>query len=434
MKAAAVFLLVVTGAGCRPHGPWMLVDVVGGTGASLTHLRVSISAGEKNALLEVPPGYSRFTLPKSFVVEFPANTRDRIDVSIEAHDGAAQLARGAGSVLASDSQVHLTIRLEPSSGGDAHPCSAVVVSTFSGSGEPGYLEGLASSAQFDEPYGLAYLPSGGLLVADSRNHRIRRLDPMGNTQLMAGSGAPSDADGPAPSAGFFVPRGLAFDESTGVLYVADTINGALRSVDSSGTVVTLARMLMQPHGVARDGAGTIFVADTLSHSIRKLSRGAITTVAGSSAGYLDGATMPRFSSPRGIAVDPAGNLWIADTGNDVIRKISPDAQVSTVSGGTADDHGGFTDGPPMLARFNGPKGLCLDASGNLYVADTGNNAIRRVSADGATVTLAGSGRTGKLNGLGCSAEFNQPTAVACAGSGNLFVADTGNHTIRKLSF
>jgi sugar lactone lactonase YvrE len=195
-----------------------------------------------------------------------------------------------------------------------------------------------------------------------------------------------------------------------------------------------------PASLAVDDAGNVYVADTNNHRIRRISpEGEVTTFAGSPqagyvAGYADGpAAEARFQSPRSVAVDEEGNVYVADTGNHCIRVISPGGQVTTLAGAKEP---GYVDGPAAEARFNFPSDVVIDAEGNLYVADTANHRIRKITPEGAAsltvTTLAGSGEPGNADGPAGEAQFRAPEGVAVDADGNVIVADTGNHRIRKI--
>jgi sugar lactone lactonase YvrE len=188
-----------------------------------------------------------------------------------------------------------------------------------------------------------------------------------------------------------------------------------------------------PFGIAVGADGTIYVADAGSaHRIRRISRdGRVSTVAGAVAGYLDGPSYAaRFNSPSGLAIDAAGNLYVADTGNNAIRRMAPDGTVTTVAG---DGTPGFQDGPSKDARFNGPIGVAVDRSGRVLVADTYNDRIRAIAPDGTVTTVAGSGTPGASDGPGPSALFDTPSGVAVDETGTIYVADTGNGTVRTIN-
>ena len=189
-----------------------------------------------------------------------------------------------------------------------------------------------------------------------------------------------------------------------------------------------------PIGVAVDGAGNVYVADGYNHRIRKITTsGVVSTLAGSgTSGYTDGTgTSAQFDYPTGVAVDGAGNVYVADQVNHRIRKITTSGVVSTLAGsGTS----GYTDGTGTSAQFSYPTGVAVDGAGNVYVADYDNHRIRKITASGVVSTLAGSGTYGYTDGTGTSAKFYYPTGVAVDGAGNVYVADQYNHRIRKITF
>lgn len=254
-------------------------------------------------------------------------------------------------------------------------------------------------------------------------------------------------DGTGAAAGFNQPRGITLDAS-GNLYVVDTGNNIFRKVTPSGVVTTLAgdsifflaiyrngtgsaAGFSNPGGAVADAAGNVYVSD--QSSIRKVTpSGVVTTFVGSSAfGSADGiGAAATFNSLNGIAIDTAGNLYVADTGNSIIRKVTPAGVVSTLAG-TAMSVGNV-DGTGAAARFRNPEGIAVDAAGNVYVADTGNHTIRQITPAGVVTTFAG-GILGNVNATGVAAKFNLPQSLAMDAAGNLYVADTGNYSIRKIT-
>jgi sugar lactone lactonase YvrE len=192
-------------------------------------------------------------------------------------------------------------------------------------------------------------------------------------------------------------------------------------------------VLSDPFGVAVAGDGTIYVADAgESNRIRKLSPdGSVTTLAGGSEGFADGAgTAASFNTPSALALGPDGNLYVADTGNNRIRKITPDGKVSTVAGNGA---AGYVDGPAAQAQFNGPVGLAVSAGGDIYVADTYNDVIRMITTEGEVTTIAGGGGPGYADGEQKAALFDTPSGIIVVEDSSLIVADTGNRRLRKVS-
>jgi sugar lactone lactonase YvrE len=256
-------------------------------------------------------------------------------------------------------------------------------------------------------------------------------------------------DGVGSVARFNTPVGPALDISTNV-YVADALNHTIRKITRYGVVTTLAGMagvsgtndgtgsaarFNQPQAVAVDTNGNVFVADWGSHTIRKVTQaGVVTTLAGSAGnpGCVDATgSNARFSAPEGIAVDGNGNLFVADRDNFVIRKVTPAGVVSTLAGSPGAR--GFADGTGSAALFDDPSAVAVDGGGNLFVGDRGNNAIRKVTPEGMVTTLAGSTISGWADGTGSAARFDRPSGLAVDDQGNVFVTDEGNHAIRKVT-
>jgi serine/threonine-protein kinase len=327
------------------------------------------------------------------------------------------------------------------------------VVTLAGS-EAGFADGSGAEARFSGAVDVAVDAEGNVYVADGANHRVRKITPDGTVTTLAGSDQVLPVDGPVSEAAFSTPTGIALTGS-GALYVADSVEAdphpmRVRVVTPEGMVTTLAgswkdgykdglgpdAQFKVPASVAVDDAGNVYVADTNNHRIRLISpEGEVTTLAGLpkagyAAGYADGpAAEARFNGPRSVAVDGAGNVYVADTGNHCIRLISLGGQVTTLAGAKEP---GYVDGSGAEARFNFPSSIAVDAECNLYVADTANHRIRKITADGAVTTLAGSGEPGDADGPAGEAAFRAPEGVAVDADGNVIVADTGNHRVRKI--
>lgn len=324
-----------------------------------------------------------------------------------------------------------------------------IVSNWAGSaGVFGIADGIGTSARFSLVYGVALDASGNLYVADTSYNTIRKINAGGAVTTLAGlPGASGNADGTGSSARFNSPTAIAVD-STGSLYVVDTNNHTIRKITPAGAVSTLAgspgligsadgigssARFNSPNAIAVDANGNVYVADTNNHTIRKITAGGtVTTLAGvaGAGGYADGTgSAARFNLPYGITATPAGALYVADTYNQRIRKITADATVTTVAGdGTA----GAVDGVAAGARFNAPRGIAVDAAENLFVADEFNDTIRKIIPGGTVSTLAGvAGAIGSADGGGRIARFNRAAAIAVNASGKLYIGDTQNYTIRR---
>ena len=347
------------------------------------------------------------------------------------------------------SQLNLDSNLNPS----PNPFSSnLQLGIFAGSdGGSGSLDGPGSNARFNNPYGIAADGLGNLFVADSYNYTIRKIDTHGTVTTIAGqAGVIGSADSPGSAARFNSPLGIAAD-GLGNLFVADSGNNTIRKIDTHGAVTTIAGQagvrgsvdgpgsaarFNSPNGIAADGLGNLFVADSGNNTIRKIdTHGTVTTIAGQ-AGVMGSADGPgsaaRFYYPLGIAADGLGNLFVADSaGNSTIRKIDTHGTVTTIAGQAGVM--GSEDGPGSAARFSSPWGIAVDGLGNLFVADSDNHTIRKIDTHGTVTTIAGqAGATGSADGPGSAARFNYPVGIAADGLGNLFVADSYNYTIRKI--
>lgn len=316
--------------------------------------------------------------------------------------------------------------------------AAGVVTTFAGGGAPGSTDGTGTGARLDEPRGICIDSNGTLYVADYDNHTIRKITSAGVVTTIAGQAdVPGNSDGTGTAASFRGPMGIAVD-SAGIIYVADTGNKSIRRIDTTGTVTTLTlagTSLSEPRGIAVTASGTLLVADYGSHSIRSVTAsGAVTTLAGAieSPGTSDGSTTAaRFHYPSALAVTSAGTIYIADTENDTIRGISG-STVTTVAGRAGRVL--TADGQGTNARFDAPYATAVDSTGVVYVADQSAHVIRRIGTDGVVTTFAGlPGSFGIDDGTGDGARFYSPSGVAVDSAGNVYVADTMNSTIRKIT-
>lgn len=285
-----------------------------------------------------------------------------------------------GTIYVTDGENHRIRKIK-----DSH------VSTFAGNGIKGIVNGNGSLAQFRDPYLMALDVNGNLYTLDISDPRIRKISPTADVSVYAGAATPGFADGAADIAQFRINEGGIVADAQGNIYAADYNNQRIRKINTSRQVTTIA------------GTGTI--------------------------GFHDGdALTAQFNSPSAIVIDRQGNLYVADALNSRIRKITPDGQVSTFAGSGTD---GFADGDAAVAQFTYINDLVIDSQGNLYVTDA--DRIRKISPQGVVSTIAGSS-FGYADGDGASAKFNSPTGLGIDALGNIYVADTGNNRIRKISF
>ena len=308
---------------------------------------------------------------------------------------------------------------------------ASTVTTVAGSGTQGFADGTKEQASFNLPSGIAISTEGFLFVADKQNNIIRIVSPQGVVNTIAGTGKTGFSN-KKDSVTFNFPSGVGVD-FLGNVYVADLGNLAIRKIDINGVVTTFATGFNGPTGLASDAKGNVYVADNGNSIIVKITNtGVVSTLAGTRGvrGSKDGTgTGAQFNQPHSIAVDSSGNVYVADAGNNMIRKINAQGAVTTIAGSTTS---GAHNGVGTAASFSRPTGVAVDASGNVYVADSNNNLIRKIAGDGTVTTLAGTGTAGNLNGTTATATFNNPQGVAVDQISRVFVVDTGNGLIRMI--
>lgn len=344
--------------------------------------------------------------------------------------------------------------------GPAHGAATGRIDTVAGDGQRGYRGdgGSARAALLNEPRHVAVDAAGIVYIVDTFNHRIRRVDASGVITTLAGTGVAgySGDGGPAASAQIDWPHAAALDRAGGSLYLADTANHRIRRVDlAGGTIATVAgtgtagfggdggpaasALLHDPKGLAVGPGGELYIADSGNDRIRRVDpAGNITTVAGNGAtGYGgDGgpAVQAALNGPRSLAVDGAGNLYVADDNNDRVRRIDPSGTIITYAGSGVNGYSGDA-GPAVSAALNRPRGVAVDAAGHLYVADSENHCIRMVDPAGTITTIAGTGREGfgGDGGVAADSRLFSPRGVAVAAAGDVYVADTYNSRIRRIA-
>jgi uncharacterized protein (TIGR03437 family) len=331
-----------------------------------------------------------------------------------------------------------------------------IINVVAGNGLPSYLgdAGPAVTAELHSPEDVAVDSSGNVYIADTANAYIRKVTTDGNINFVAGDGAIGYAgdNGTATLAGLVEPYGVAVD-SAGNIYICERADGRIRQVNTKGIINTiigngsngfsgdgsaaLGAMTNLPGGIALDSSGNLYIADSMNNRIRKVTNsgsGTISTIAGngvySYSGDGSSATSAQLYAPQSIAVDAKGNFYIADTGNNVVREVSGGIIFTFAGNG-----GGGDNGPAVSAAIAAPQGVVVDSSGNVYISDTGKSRVRKVGTNGTISTIAGTGTPG-YSGDGnaaTSAALNTPVGLAVDTPGNLYIADFGNNVVRKVS-
>jgi sugar lactone lactonase YvrE len=301
-------------------------------------------------------------------------------------------------------------------------------------------DGPAAGAQFYYPMGLASDAFGAAYVADTYNNRVVKIPRDRLAYIMAGNGSAGFSDGPGVAVEYNSPFGVGRD-AAGNTYVTDQFGVRVRKINTDGLITTLAgnelcgcQLFQYASGVVADAQGNVYVADQGKRVIDLISPGGdVSVFAGSGrAEFRDGqGTSASICSPTGLAIDGQGNIYVADQGNNRIRKVTtPAAVVTTLAGGANTT---FKDGTGADAAFWLPFGVAVDAQGNVYVADTHNSRIRKINSSGVVTTLAGDGTNAFKDASGVAAEFNLPEGIVVDTVGNIYVADTYNNRIRKIN-
>ena len=371
----------------------------------------------------------------------PTGSQDGVGSEARFFNPVAVAVDAAGNLYVADRENATIRKITP----------AGVVSTFAGlAGSTGSADGAGSVARFNRPAGIAIDAAGTIFVSDGGNHTVRRITPAGVVSTFAGAAqTPGATDGTAGAARFRNPTGIAVD-ADGNIYVSDTGNRTVRKITNAAVVSTLAgaagiagntdgagsnARFNSINGLTVDGGGNVYVVDTLSHVVRKITpAGVVSTFAGQAG--TEGTTnavgsAARFNTPFGIAADGSGTIYVADTVNETIRRITPDGTVSVFAGSAI---GGSTNGTGASARFFRPQGIAVDGGGNIYVADTFNHTIRKLTSAAVSSTVAGpGGNFGSADGTGPNAQFNRPRGIGIDRQGNLYVAESFNNTVRKIT-
>jgi sugar lactone lactonase YvrE len=369
-----------------------------------------------------------------------SGSADGVGAAASFHSPTGVCIDSAGNVYVADNNNHTIRKITP----------ARVVSTLAGTaGVSGSADGTGAAATFNYPTGVATDSAGNVYVTDGNNHTVRKITPAGRVTTLAGTpGVTGSANGAGAAARFNRPYGIAIDKTDNV-YVVDSFNNTIRKVTPSGMVTTLAgtagvsgsadgtgaaARFSSPYGIGTDSTGNFYVTDVGNSTIRKITpAGLVTTLAGTPGvtGSANGAGAAASFQAIGIAVDSAGYVYVADAGSNTIREITPTGVVTTFAG--AARMVGNADGTGAAAGFDTPEGIAADSVGNLYVADMNNATVRKITSSGVVSTMAGSGVRGSADGIGAAASFSVPNGITTDSVGNVYLADTGNNIIRKIT-
>jgi sugar lactone lactonase YvrE len=405
---------------------------VGGTVSGLTTTGLKLANGAD--LVEIFPNATTFAFPGAI----PSGSS--YDATVQSQPGT----RDEHCALSANKGVVATSNVN-SVAVTCHP-TQWAVTRLAGAGTIGATDGPGTSATFTYPDSLAVDAGGTIYVMDTGGFKVRKITASGLVSTLAGSGTSGSSDGVGTAASFAVSFGIAVD-ADGNVYVADWGNNKIRKITPTGQVTTFAGSGLTgstdgpaatasfdgPRGVAVDKVGSVYVADTFNHKIRKISpTGVVTTIAGSgAAGSADAiGSAASFNFPKGLALDDFGNLYVADLNNFKIRKITPEGIVTTLAGTGID---GTADGPGNAATFGPPTAVTVDGYGNVYVADGSKYKVRKVTAAGFVTTIAGTGLNGSNDGVGTSASFEGPNGIAVDIRGTIYLAETLGHRVREIT-
>ena len=340
----------------------------------------------------------------------------------------------------------------------SHHTHAQIITTIAGGDSLGLGDGgQATACELKFPYSTAIDAAGNLYIADNGNNRIRKVNTAGIITTIAGTGIPgySGDDSAATSAKLNGPIGLAVDAG-GNIFITDNGNSRVRKINASGIITTIAGTatygysgdngpatsaeLSSPHGIAIDESGNIYLCDPITNCIRKINTaGIITTIAGNGIpGYTGDngpATAAKLDWPFGVAVDATGNIYFTEWNNNCVRKINAVGIITTIAGGNATLGFSGDNGPATAADFHIPIGIAIDNSGNIFIADSYNNRIRKINSSGNINTYAGDGIMGYNGdgGLATLAELNGPVGVSVGIHGDLYISEFDNFRIRYIT-
>jgi sugar lactone lactonase YvrE len=311
-----------------------------------------------------------------------------------------------------------------------------IVSTFAGSGEKGFKDGTGTAASFNSPIGIAIDANENLFVSEELNNAIRKVTPDGKVSTIAGTGNTGSDNGKGTASSFFHPSGIAVDK-TGNLYIADYANNLIRKIDPSGNVTTLAgnglprfnngigtaASFSGPTDVVVDENGNVYVADFGNDAVRKITSGGIVST------LATVSKNPGYQYLEGVDLDKNNNLYVTSTSDYQVKMLTPGGVISSIAGSGLSGH---VNGQGAQASFKFISGVAVDKNDNIYVTDA--NLIRKIDPSGSVTDLAGSETVGANDGSAASATFNRPLGIVIDKEGDIYIADTGNNLIRKISF
>ncbi|MGH8907595.1 MAG: hypothetical protein ACRD0K_13975, partial [Egibacteraceae bacterium] len=425
-------------------GPATQAQLAAPTGIAIgTDGAVYIADTDNHRIRRIDPNGTITTIAGTGAYRFAGDGGPATQAPLAAPTGIAIGPDGA--LYIADTDNHRIRQIDPN--GTITTLAGTGTEGFSGDNEP------ATQAQLDDPQGVAIGPDGAVSIADTDNHRIRRVDPNGIITTLAGTGTEGFAGdrGPATQAQLDSPEGIAI-AGDGTLYIADTDNHRIRQIDPNGTITTLAgtgakgffgdggpatqAQLAYPTSVAIGTDGALSIADDGNHRIRGIDAGgAITTLAGTGPGYPgDGgpARRAQLDLPTGVAIGPDGAVYVVDTDNDRVRRIDADGIITTVAGTGIEGFSG-DGGPATQAQLDYPTSVAIDQAGNLYITDGRNERVRRVDADGIITTVVGTDRPAfSGDGPATQAQLAFPTDVAIDQIGNLYITEAGKHRVRRV--
>ncbi len=328
------------------------------------------------------------------------------------------------------------------------PDKPITVNTIAGS-TPGDFDAMGTNAKLQAPFFSVQDPQGNIYFTELANHKIKKITPAGAVSTFAGTGVAGSDNGSALLATFNQPRGIAID-NLGNLYVTDLGSHKIRKITPQGLVSTFAGSTQgdqdvveavgstaltakfdSPYGICVDNSGNILVCDYTNSKIKKInpSGTAVSTFVGTTYGDVDGNALTAKINPTSITKDSQGNFYFTELNNNKIKKLTSAGVVTTIAGSTLGD----IDDTGTAAKFNSPTGITTDNSGTLYVSDTYNHKIKKLTSAGVVTTIAGNNTTGDVDGLATAARFNLPIGIMVDASGSLIFCDANNHKIKKVT-